>query len=347
MHTSQFIRLPALALAATLVAGSGGRGSWQSLAPIPIAPRQEHGTVAISSNTIAIVGGIIPSGIVSNGTGFNTTSIVQLYDILDNQWTSGASAPVEVNHPNLAAVDGKIYLLGGLGDTGAAWDGFPDSFVYDSATNNWDSIEPMPIDERRGSAAVGVYNKTIYLAGGLRTLELRIGGIQATMDVVSAFDTVSGKWTPVPEIARRIPEGRDHAGGAVVGHHFYVLGGRRDGLASLKDTVFVLDLEDMERGWRTSEGRFPTPRGGLSAATIGHLIYTFGGEGNPAEGSNGVFNETEAFDTRTETWTRLRSMAVPRHGTSAVGVGGRVFIPGGGIVEAGYPVSIMDAFQPC
>ncbi|KAH7321346.1 hypothetical protein B0I35DRAFT_450697 [Stachybotrys elegans] len=318
------------------------RGAWQSLASIPIAPRQEHTTVAISNTTMAIFGGIMPQG-----DGLRTTGILQLYDISKDKWSLGSPAPVQANHPNLASVDGMVYLLGGMSETtDSAWEGFPESMVYDAGADRWSRLKPMPAKERRGSAAIGVYKDTIFLAGGLRRLEPFAGGVQTTMDVVSAFNTVSGRWIPLPKAARRLPEPRDHAGGAVVGHHFYVLGGRMNGQVNVKDTVFVLDLDNMEKGWRVSPGRLPTPRGGLSAATMGPIVYTFGGEGNPAAGSGGVFNETEAFDTRTETWTQLQPMAMPRHGTSAVAVGSKFFIPGGGKTQGGDPVDVMDAYSP-
>jgi N-acetylneuraminic acid mutarotase len=328
-----------LGLAAYLVAGQGG--TWERLASIADNPRQEHSTVALSRDTLAILGGIVPTD-----TFFETTNILQLYNIPQNKWTTATPAPIRANHPNVASIRGHIYLLGGMNDApDAAWEGFPQSFVYKSATDVWVPLPPMPVEERRGAAAMGVYNDIIYLAGGLRRLELFEGGSQDTMDILSAFDTRSGVWLPVPDAARHLPEGRDHAGGAVVGHHFYVLGGRFRGHSNNKDTVFVLDLLAMEGGWRVSNSRMPTPRGGLSAATVGSKVYTFGGEGSLAE-PNGVFNQTEVFDTKTESWKVLAPMPVPRHGTSAVAIGEVIYIPGGGIVLGGAPVDVMDAFRP-
>lgn len=85
----------------------------------------------------------------------------------------------------------------------------------------------------------------------------------------------------------------------------------------------------------------PVPRGGLSGDVVGSKVYTFGGEGNPNT-LTGVFNETEAFDTTTQQWTKLVPMAVPRQGTHAVAVGNKVYIPGGGLQQDGKSVVVNN-----
>ncbi|KAJ3526817.1 hypothetical protein NM208_g11005 [Fusarium decemcellulare] len=321
------------------------KGRWEVLAPITIAPRQEHAVVAVSESTLAIVGGIIPN---PNGEGVNTTNILQFYDIHSDAWRSAAPAPIEVNHPNVAAVDGKIYLLGGLSvASDGAWRAFSESWVYDPHEDQWSSLDPIPGGEKRGSAAVAVYGKTIYLAGGMRTLVPGgPGGEQDTVDFVSAFDTASSKWINVPEAAKQIPEGRDHSASSVVGSKFYLLGGRLRGQYNVKDTVFVLDFEDLEAGWTVSKGRMPTPRGGVVGGAVDGTIYVMGGEGNSAEGADGIFDEVEAFDTKTETWEKLEPMRLPRHGGMATSVGGGIYLPGGGIRVGGAPVDDLDVYWP-
>lgn len=335
-------------------ASSVANGTWQVLAPIPIAPRQEQVTVAINSTTLAILGGIVPdlsnsNGTISNSTGFSTTNLVQLYNIASDTWTSASPVPVEINHANAGVVDGKVYLLGGLvftptgqSDQGS-WVAIADSWVYDPSTDEWAVLEGTPELLARGASVVGAYGSRIYVAGGLRVLDLLpVTGVQGSVANVTAFDTVSGTWvTDLPAL----PEARDHAVGAVVGSTFYVIGGRNQGQTNAKDTVFALDLEDLEAGWRTLDARMPTARGGLSAGTVGTQVFTFGGEGNQAV-STGVFNETEVFDAATETWTKLSPMRLARHGTSAVAVDGRVYVPGGGTVQGATPVDVLDVYIP-
>ncbi|KAK3368504.1 kelch domain-containing protein [Podospora didyma] len=345
MH--HFILPLLLASSAGLASGTRGHysvdlGSWTDTAPIAIAPRQEHSTVAVNHSSIAIIGGIVPPSI--------TTDLVQVYDIHSNQWRSLPPIPKALNHPNVAAVDGKIYVLGGLAETAnSTWGAVSNCWVLDLTgdATSWRALAPLPAGEVRGSAAIGIHSHIIYLAGGMSVLVLQQGGEQGSVDTVSAFDTLSEKWVTLPEAAKHLPAPRDHVGGAVVGDTFYVLGGRDHGQTNVRDTVFSLELRTMGKGgWKTKSGRMPTARGGVAAAAVGTKVYTFGGEGNPAPGSNGVFNQTEAYDTETDTWERLAPMELPRHGTSAAAIGGRVYIPGGGIVQGGAPVNHSDVFWP-
>ncbi|KAK0704518.1 hypothetical protein B0H67DRAFT_648946 [Lasiosphaeris hirsuta] len=335
--------LPLLLAAWALAAPPPSHGTWTTLPSIPLAPRQEHITVALPPSSLAILTGIIPSGPAS----YNTTALAQLYHIPSSTWTPLlAPVPRPLNHANAAAVAGKIYLLGGLADApDGAWRAVSDAWVYDPAADAWTPLPPLPPGHARGSAVAGVWGSIIFLAGGMRTLVPVAGGEQDTVDVVSAYDTVGREWVDLPPAAARIPGARDHAGGAVVGHTFYVVGGRERGQANVKGEVFALDLEDLKAGWTTRAARMPTPRGGIAAAAIGGKIYTFGGEGNP-DSEVGVFNQTEAYDSVTDTWERLPAMPLPRHGTSAVAIGGRVFIPGGGTKIGADPVGFFDVYRP-
>ncbi|KAK3297783.1 uncharacterized protein B0H64DRAFT_473845 [Chaetomium fimeti] len=324
------------------------RPHWKTLAPIPINPRQEHTTLALNTTHLAILGGIVPTPTPSL---YATTPLLQLYNTLTNTWhpTPLPPLPVPLNHPNAAAVAGRIYLLGGLDDEGAdgIWRGTGRSWVYDFDSQGWSELPELP-GVARGSAAVGVDEATgrVYLAGGMTQLPLVEGaGIQESVDVVSVFDTRAGEWVAEGAVAP-LPGRRDHAGVVVVDGVMYVLGGRDQGQLNVRGEVFALDFGRVEEGWVTKEGRMPTARGGVCAGAVGGKVYVFGGEGNPVEGSEGVFDQVEAYDTKTDTWEKLGKMEVPRHGTYAAALGGGVYIPGGGIKLGGAPVDTFNVYYP-
>ncbi|RAK90386.1 galactose oxidase, partial [Aspergillus costaricaensis CBS 115574] len=314
---------------------------WVSLASIP-TPRQEHGTVAIGNSTIAIVGGIAPQ---DNGTTTVTTDLVQLYDITSNTWRTGSASPFKVNHPNLACVDpNKLYLLGGLTDVpppkgqdlGMNWIASKDCYVYDAATDTWAEIASMPNGTERGSSVVGVHNEMIYLAGGMTVLQT---GYQDAINSVISFNTTSSLWQRLESAAAELPASRQHATGSVIGDSFYVIGGRRYGQMYHRDTVFELDLQNIEVGWRTSTGHMPTSRGGIFGGPVDGKFYLFGGEGNQ-NSNTGVYNQTEMFDIALERWTELMPMAVSRHGTQAAVAEECIYIPGGGLQQDGKEVIV-------
>jgi N-acetylneuraminic acid mutarotase len=351
MFSISTLLLSALALS-TVHAIPARTPKWYSLAPITRAPRQEQSTLFIPPSTIAILGGVVPDNSSGLFPPFATTTMMQFYSIPDNKWSSRAPVPVAMNHINAAVVDGKIYLLGGLVEhnstPGRSWQApaVSDSYMYDPDTDVWTKLaHSLPDGEERGSAAMGVFEKKIFLAGGMFDLQLYGNSSQNTVSVVSIFDTETQNWMEVPPAAKYLPAPRDHAGAAVVGNKMYVLGGRNHGMYRMRGNVYILDLCDLEAGWTTSAAQMPTPRGGVAAGVVGTKIYTFGGEGDESVES-GVFNEVEAYDVVTDSWESAGTMKVPRHGTYAASVDGRIYIPGGGILEGGEPVSDFDVFVP-
>lgn len=329
-HIMAFKTLLCAVLALALPVSS--QSTWSTLSPVPVGGTlQEHTTVAINDSLLAVVGGLVEGG--------DTTDNVLLYDIPGDTWRQVAPLPVALNHPNVVVSGENIYVLGGLGGE-RGWPPVRNTFQYDADVDQWEELQSIPEGSERGSAITVVHGDRIFLAGGIP------GGSGESVDDVSIFDLESGEWLEVPEEARHIPAPRDHGGGAVIDGKFYVVGGRDAGLHNVRDTVFILDLEDLEGGWRTSEAAMPTARGGLSVAAIGTMIYAFGGEGNPEEGTDGVFDDVEVYDTETDAWEVLEPMQLPRHGTSAAAVDGRIYIPGGGIVEGVGATDVFDVFSP-
>lgn len=140
--------------------------------PSLLQPRQEH-SVAALNNRIYMVGGILSDVSYSPGdpvTGFpniTTTASMQYFDVHRGCWLDAATVPVKINHGNIATLNGKLYLLGGLsGENLLSWDSLDSSFEYDPTRDEWSSIASIPQGMARGASAVGVYGDEIYLAGG-------------------------------------------------------------------------------------------------------------------------------------------------------------------------------------
>ncbi|KAL0576558.1 Leucine-zipper-like transcriptional regulator 1 [Marasmius crinis-equi] len=314
-------------------------GTWQNLTSISSGPRQEE-CVASIGNTIYVVGGITTPP--PNDTFPPTVALVEAFDTTENTWRCLANLPTTMNHCNIASVNGKLYVLGGLNGQQGVWVRTGRAFEYCPQSDAWTELSSLPEGAERGSSAVGVWGDQVLLAGGIRTLN----GPRGEHDTVATglvYDTRTKKWSELPDL----PDGRDHAGGAVVAGTFYVVGGRLGGRNNVRGTVFAMNLTGEERVW-VEKSMMPTPRGGLAAAATDGKIYTFGGEGDPQLiGPAGVYNNTEVYDTETDSWKVLPPMDIPRHGTAASTVGGNIYIPGGGVMAAGVaPVNVMDVFIP-
>ncbi|KAK1233173.1 hypothetical protein PQX77_003709 [Marasmius sp. AFHP31] len=331
MHTRLLSFLLLLAAPSALCSGT-----WRNSTPIASGPRQEHCVTSIG-DTVYLIGGISPPPpdvpfppTATLGEAFNTTESI---------WRRIADLPIPMSHCNIASLNGKLYVLGGMNGDEGVWERTGRSFEYCPRDDTWTELPSMPEGEERGASAVGVWGSSVFLAGGLRTLNL----LDATQDTVATglvYDTRTKQWSQLPDL----PEGRDHVGGAVIEKTFYVVGGRIRGQDNVRGTVFAMNLATREKKW-VEKSRMPTPRGGLAAAAIGGKIFTFGGEGSTALlGPTGVYNNTEVYDTVRDSWEVLTPMAVPRHGTGATSVGSEIYMPGGGVLRSAGPVDVNDVF---
>jgi N-acetylneuraminic acid mutarotase len=310
---------------------------WKTLAPVKGGIRQEHNVVAWGDIVYILCG-------FRQGVFEETTAAVEAYNTKTNTWTDVASAPIPLHHANVAAVDGKIYMLGGMG--GKTFGGGPTgrSFKYDIAANKWTEVAPMPYG--LGSAAMGVHGKKIYLAGGIQApvKGSSKGFGNSIVGIVASYDTEADKWMTHPELT--LPEGRDHSGGMVVDDVFYVVGGRVGNHLNNRKTVFALNLTAPNRKW-VEMAPLPYARGGVAATVTGGKIYVFGGEGN-ANSPNGTFSDVGIFDiarNRSEVGT---PMPYPRHGFGAVAINDIIYLPGGGLRMGGGGLSdVNDAYVPC
>ena len=298
-------------------------------------PRQEHSVVAIDGNVYAIAGITYDSDF-----SIQTTNRVEYYNVPTDSWHVACPLPQPVNHPNAATVDGKIYVLGALSAKATNWTALPSAYFYSPFNDTWSSATPLPNGTARGASAVGMHESTIYLAGGMTYLVPRPGGTQNSLTTVSAYNTATDQWDlSLPPL----PEPRQHVGGAVVGHTFFVIGGRENGIGEYRNTTYALDLENPV-AWKTM-APMSTARGGVACAALGTKIYCFGGEGNP-DNPQRVFNETQAYDVKADSWADLEPMPVPRHGAGVAAVNNMIYYVGGGAKTASFPVGITDSFQP-
>ncbi|KAK8122242.1 hypothetical protein PG984_010912 [Apiospora sp. TS-2023a] len=318
---------------------------WEALPSLPLGPRQENSVAALGTD-VYILAGITSAA--PNATAFPSLRLVQAYSTESRTWRRVADVPTPLNHAHLAAVAGKLYVLGSLSGDGPF---LPTGvgYEYNAADDAWAGLSDMPAGSERGAGAVGVWrDRFVIVAGGLLDNN-PFTGIQTTTAAVSVFDGQTGTWLPEEGWPALPDGGRDHAGGAVIGDTMYVVGGRRSGRTNVKGDVFALDLTTTPeaREW-TKKAGLPTPRGGLMAAAVGGKIYTFGGEGDEAQGAGpgGVYDEVEVYDTETDRWEKMPSMAVPRHGSGAAAVAGRIYIPGGANLTGPGATSVFDAFSP-
>lgn len=296
-------------------------------------------------------------------------------------WTTAAPAPTERTEVAAAALDGRIYVVGGF-EAPALGNLLNLSIsekveVYDPQTDRWTSKAPLPVGlHHAGLAAVG---RHLYVVGGYTRSGLSVWKPVASL---YRYDPQEDRWsegTPMPTprgaLALAVVNGRILAIGGYNGdinvpavEEYDPQADRwatkaplpdpRDHLAAATDGRFVYVIGgrlngsysrnvalvhqyDPEADRWTRRADLPTARSGITAAVLAGRIYVFGGEA-PA----GTFTTTEAYQPGSDKWQTMAPMPTGRHGLGSAVVGDRIFVIAGGPKPGGSFSNANEVFVP-
>jgi len=195
--------------------------SWKSLAPLPT---KRGAAVAVEvGGKIYVIGGATTVADSKDPyfTFFGPSLVLTTNEVFDpgtNKWGSRRPMSVARNHAYAAAVNGKIYVIGGR--TGHA-------FIL-SATNTDVVEEYSPVNDLwsapkermptpRSGGAWGTDGRRIYVAGGEVTTKELVGAFRA----VEAYEPATNSWISLPPM----PMPRHGIAGAVIGNEFHLVSG--------------------------------------------------------------------------------------------------------------------------
>jgi N-acetylneuraminic acid mutarotase len=202
----------------------------------------------------------------------HSTGTVQVYNPTTDTWTLAQALPIAVNHNAAAVVGGKLYSFGaGTGQT----------FAYDPNNNSWVARASSHY-VHRGTAAVGVINGKIYVAGGEGTPSQR---------ELEVYDPVANTWTVKAPMS--VP--RNHTAGGVINGKFYVVGGRAG------PSTDALEVYNPQANTWSTLASMPTPRSGFAAAVVNNELWVFGGE-DPQ--TLVLHAEVEVYSPASNSWRR-------------------------------------------
>lgn len=288
--------------------------AWSELPALAAGPRQEVGVAELAGTLYVAAGFEAPFA--------GQSARVEAFDHNTQQWRTVASLPRSAHHVGLGVAGGQLYAVGGL--TSLRFDPRREVYRYDASANRWDEVAPLPT--ARGALALA----------GLEDRLHAIAGFGAGVEVAehAVYDPASDSWSE----RAPLPVALDHLAAAVVGGALYVVGGRTPNSAALHRYDAAND------DWIV-RAAMPTARSGIAAAAIDGKLVVIGGEVNTSNPPNQVFVEVELYDPETDRWVSLEPMPLPRHGTGAASIDGRVHIPGGAY-RAGFGASDRhDALQ--
>ena len=279
-------------LAAAALDSSPGAPSWRTEPPMRYA-RAAHAVVSDGKAIYALAG---------TGAGGAPVLVIERFD--GKAWHDEGRIPGQgLNAPAAAALDGKIYLIGGFGtDTNVP---VADVLVYDTTAMTWSRAAPLPAP--RGGHAAVVRDGKIHVLGG--------GNSRSTLADHEIYDPAKNAWTALAPLPRA--EGSPAA--AVFGGKLYAIGGR----SGMSDFGAVDIYDPATNSW--SSGPPIEPRGTAGAATYCGTIYVFGGESQAKRQSLG-----EVFRlTRGGAWELASTLPTPRNFARAAILGDAVYVVGG------------------
>jgi N-acetylneuraminic acid mutarotase len=245
--------------------------TWTTKASIPFS--SDHPNVAATADKLYILGEV---GAQNSAE----------YDPATNMWTMKAPVPTQRAASATAAIGTKIYVAGGaMGSNGASFGPTVRDFAaYDTATNTWETLDPIPAPGRNHAVGAAV-NGIFYIIGGRTN-----GPMDGLQNRVDAYDPVTRQWTQ----KANMPVARGGCMGGVVSGQIVIVGGEGNARDINPNGVFpdtdVYDpVADM---WRVM-APMRTPRHGTGAAGVGNKLYGPGGA--TAQGGGTAVAILEAF----------------------------------------------------
>lgn len=194
--------------------------SWKSLVPMPTR-RNAASAVAVGGKIYVIGGSGLAPGSQNPTSPANllVLSANEAYDPATNTWQTLQPMPTPRHHAAIGAVDGKIYIIGGLTGVSRVGDyaGNATSVTeeYDPTTDRWHEMKKMPT--ARSGMGWATYQGHIFVAGG----EIRNYELDAVLHAFEEFDPATNQWFRLPPM----PMARHGINVTVFGGRLYAIGG--------------------------------------------------------------------------------------------------------------------------
>lgn len=244
-------------------------------------------------------------------------------------WTAGPSLPIRVQEIYPAAVNGTLYVAGGLSpDVDGGQIGITDRvFALDEGADIWRERAPLPLATHHPNLVA--FGDELYAIGGFVA---DAGGAWHMTGAVRIYDPDRNAWRSGPAMAQPYAEtvvanlnGRIHV----------VTGRRPSGPANANwtdhaDTTAHVVLDPAAEAW-TSAAPAPTARNSATGAVLDGKLHVIGGR--TVSGGNTPIHEV--FDPQTNRWATLAPLPEPLAGPRGSGglasavLGNTIFVFGG------------------
>lgn len=250
----------------------------------------------------------------------------------DSAWVTGPDLPFDLDEPRATAVDGRVYLVGGITGLEEADDGRlllepSDQLTqFDPKAERYKRLARLP--RRLNHIGVFSYDHELYVLGGYgRTLDAN------TSKAFYRYSPASDRWSRMPNM----PDARAAMAVGAIGDRLIVAGGAKDHMP-LSDT-FAFDFRT-QRWSRLPD--MPSRREHVGFAVLGNRLYVLGGRGPQTLTDDRV----DVYDGGDGRWKRLPRMPMKSGGLTAVAANGKIIAVGGGNDAAGTVTGAVQEWDP-
>ncbi|KFQ99741.1 Kelch-like 4 [Opisthocomus hoazin] len=235
------------------------------------------------------------------------TTTIEKYDLRTNSWVQIGTMNGRRLQFGVAVIDNKLYIVGGR-------DGLKTSNIvecFNPITKVWTLMPPM--STHRHGLGVAMLEGPMYAVGGHDGWSY--------LNTVERWDPQARQWNYVASMSTP----RSTVGVAALNSKLYAVGGR-DGSSCLKS----MECFDPHTNKWSICASMSKRRGGVGVATYNGFLYAVGGHDAPASNHCSRLSDcVERYDPKTDAWTTVAPLSVPRDAVGICPLGDRLYAVGG------------------
>ncbi|XP_016103988.1 kelch-like protein 4 isoform X1 [Sinocyclocheilus grahami] len=235
------------------------------------------------------------------------STTIEKYDLRTNRWIQVGIMNGRRLQFGVSVIDNKLYVVGGR-------DGLKTSNMvecYNPITKVWSTMPPM--STHRHGLGIAVLEGPMYAVGGHDGWSY--------LNTVERWDPQARQWNYVASMSTP----RSTVGVTALNGKLFAVGGR-DGSSCLRS----MECFDPHTNKWSMCAPMSKRRGGVGVATYNSFLYAVGGHDAPASSHCSRLSDcVERYDPKTDTWTTVSSLSVPRDAVGVCLLGDRLYAVGG------------------
>ena len=256
------------------------------------------------------------------------TGRIDRYDPAANRWTCVGSLGCRRQNLAAAVLDGRIYACGGLD-----YESDPDRTVEQGDLTGQDWVEDAWLKDPRYFHAAVTLGGRLYVLGGCCSADR-----EASIDVFEPGDPgqpdSEGRWVRAGEL----PVAMAPAIATVQDGRVWIAG-------ELELSMWELWSGELPSGPWTREAAFALDRRFPAVCAFDGAFYFCGGVTGDPEGEQAPSARVERFDLASRALQALPDLPTARHGGTAIGADGRVYVLGGYELSSSEGMPAVEAFE--